>query len=343
MFILKLGNLKQFQNEKGEKFMGKKILRIVQTLALPAVLLIIMKIVYPENITMGTVVNMIYQAIAPAILAFGVCFNLKVGNWDFSVGAAALAAAIIGGNLAKMLNLGIVGVFVFCILVGACCGLLTGVLYLFLKVPTIIASIGVVFLLESLCGIAFNGGGVMLSGDYIVLKSVGLQILIGAIVFAFSFYLYNYRSFGYHIRAVGSNANVATQNGINVYRVKFKALVTAGTFAGIYAAVTLGTTGVYRTVTASMGTMNTCFDAMMCVFVGMALSMFTNLFVGIFVGAVTLKILTLLLMLTGVQSAYNQIFIAVFVLIFLCYSTYTDLKKMKQSQKWRVITETAGN
>ena len=319
--------------------MRKKIIRVIQTLALPAIMLILMKIGYPENITMNVIINMIYQAIAPAILAYGVCFNIKVGNWDFSVGAAALAAAIIGGNLAMQFNLGIVGVFLFCTVIGASCGLLTGCLYLFLKVPTIIASIGVVFLLESLCGIVFNGGGVMMSSEYVVLNSVGPQILIGVIIFALSFYLYNYRSFGYHVRAVGSNPNVATQNGINVYKVKFKALVAAGTFAGIYAAVTLGTTGVYRTVTASMGTMNTCFDAMMCVFVGMALSMFTNLFVGIFVGAVTLKILKLLLMITGIQSAYNQIFIAIFVLIFLCWSTYTDLKKLKLSQKWRVMTE----
>lgn len=314
------------------------LLSIIKVIAVPVIIFLVLMAAYPKNVNFSTFFNVMYQAIAPSVLAWGMLYNIKVNNWDFSVGASAMFAAIYGGQLALRFGLGFAGILVACILLGIICGALNGVLYTVLKIPTIIITVGLCLILEGLSAIGFKGGGVMLTQDMIVLNSFVPQIIFGLAALAIAFVLYNYLPVGYHIRAVGSSSAIAVQKGINVMRVKVSALIIAGMFAGLYAAVTLGTSGVYRPATNSMGTLNTCFDAMMCVFVGMCLENAANLVISVYIGAVILKYVKLTLMLVGTQSAYDQIFIAAFVLVVLCYSTWREKTQAEKIYKHRTLT-----
>ena len=93
---------------------GKWIRNMLIVVLIPTVIFILLLIAYPQNISLVNVPKLLSQAIAPAILAWGVSFCLVSGNWDFSVGAAQLMAAIIGGNIALKLDLGFFGVVNFC-------------------------------------------------------------------------------------------------------------------------------------------------------------------------------------------------------------------------------------
>lgn len=314
----------------------KIVSNILKLLAIPVLMLVVMKLVFPSNITLDTVKNMIYQAVAPSILAWGACFNVKVGNRDFSVGASAMIAAIVGGNLALSMGLGYPGIFICTVLVGTLCGLTTGGLYLLLRVPTVIVSVGMVFMLESLSGIFMDGHGILLKNNDIVLDSFGPQMLVGLAVFTLSYYIYNYRPIGYHVRAIGNGMSVSTQKGINVFKVKFLSFVLAGLFAGIFGAVTLGTSGVYRASASSLSTMSIAFDAMMSVFIGQALGAFANLSVSIFVGSVALRILKLMMILIGFPASFYQIVVAIFVLMFMCISSYAEMKAEARTSKERI-------
>lgn len=316
---------------------GKFTIALLKTISIPVLLLIVMKIIFPANIGTSTVRNMIYQAVPAAILAWGVSFNMKIGNWDFSVGAAAMIAAIVGGNLASMWNLGPVGMFVLCVAVGTLCGAVTGTLYYVLKIPTLIVSLGVVFLMESLSAIIFSGTGTFVTGNYVMLGTAVPMLLFGAAVLAFALFLFYYRPFGYHVRAVGNGAAIAAQEGINIYKVKFKVLVIASTFAGLYAFATLGRTGVWKASSSPMSTMGTCFDAMMCVFIGQALGAASNQFVGIYFGSVTLQIVKLLIILAGIKSTFTQVIISMIVLIFMSISTRKEYMEKLKLQKGRVV------
>lgn len=324
------------------KKVADALISVFKTVAIPLVFFFVLLIVFPTNVHGGTLLNIMYQAIAPAVLALGMLFNIKVNNWDFSVGAGAMVSAIIGGQLAVNLNLGFFGMLVFCALIGLGCGLINGLIYKCLKIPTIIITIGMCLILESIAALAFGGSGVMVPQGYIVLNSFVPQIVFGVVCLAIAFALYNFLPIGYHIRAIGSSVNIASRKGIDAAKVKIAALAFAGLFAGFYAAITLGTAGVYRPANNSMGTLNTCFDAMMCVFVGMCIEKSTNLVISVYIGAVVLKFLKLTLMLFGTQSAYDQIFTAVFVLVFLCYSTRADKKLQEKIYKFRSLSNIAG-
>ena len=88
------------------KFVKKYFLMVGVT----AGLIVLLMICAPTTRSMTTVLALLQQGIAPAVLGWGVLFNIKAGNWDFGVGAEVLVAAIIGGNLGYALGLGILGV-----------------------------------------------------------------------------------------------------------------------------------------------------------------------------------------------------------------------------------------
>ncbi len=304
--------------------------KFISVFLLPALLFLVLHLFAPATITYLNIPSLLKQAIAPAILGWGVLFNMKVGNWDFSVGSQVLLAAIIGGNLAIKLNMGIFGLILCCCLVGLACGALVGGIYYFLKIPTIIVSIGMLLIYESLGSIVFDGGGVKVPQEWIVFGSFPYNLILLLVIGAFSYQLINHTTFGYHIRAVGSNANVAQSNGINAYKVKTSALTMVGLFAGFYAMTNLGMNGVQRTV-SSMGTMSTCFDAMMCVFVGMALSYGVNIVIAIYIGSLFMQIIKLAFMVFGLPNEFNSIVIAVIVLVFIAINNNPQVfEKLKQ-------------
>lgn len=299
-------------------------------LAVPILLFVVLSIIFHGVIGTNNIPSLMQQAVAPAILGWGVLFNIKVGNWDFSVGSVVLLSAIIGGNIAVRLNWGFAGLLIFCLLVAVLAGVVVGLVYYFLKIPTIITSIGMLLIYESISSYAFEGQGIYLTGWNLLGNT---EIVIIAIVAAATAYLIFYRSsIGYNVRAVGNNMNIAAQNGLNVYRVKAVAIAIAGLFAGLYAFISLGTSGVQKTV-SSMGTMGTCFDAMMCVFVGMSITRRGNLVAGIFCGSLVMQLVKLALMAIGIPSEYNSIFIAIIVLIFMTMDAYTNNRAPRRKKE----------
>ena len=299
-------------------------------LAVPILLFVVLSIIFHGVIGTNNIPSLMQQAVAPAILGWGVLFNIKVGNWDFSVGSVVLLSAIIGGNIAVRLNWGFAGLLIFCLLVAVLAGVVVGLVYYFLKIPTIITSIGMLLIYESISSYAFEGQGIYLTGWNLLGNT---EIVIIAIVAAATAYLIFYRSsIGYNVRAVGNNMNIAAQNGLNVYRVKAVAIAIAELFAGLYAFISLGTSGVQKTV-SSMGTMGTCFDAMMCVFVGMSITRRGNLVAGIFCGSLVMQLVKLALMAIGIPSEYNSIFIAIFVLIFMTMDAYTNNRAPRRKKE----------
>ena len=306
----------------------KYLVRIVKVIIVPIILFAIIWIIKPERVSVTNVVSMIVQAVLPAILAWGVLFDIKVGNWDFAVGAEVLVASILGGNIAKSLNLGITGVIICCILVGFLFGAINGAIYLLLKVPTIITSIGLMLVTESVCGVIFGGGGINLPTGWATLGSNTAKIIAGIIAFLLAYYLYNVRKMGYQVRAVGNGMNIAKLNGINVLKIKYMSMMVAGLFAGIFAAMNLAGTGVTRPV-GSMGSMAMVFDAMMCVFVGMAFQKSANMVITVYIGSIIMQIIKLGLMLFGFPSMFNQVVIAVIVLVFMSITSRGMIAKKK--------------
>lgn len=315
------------------KYVKKYILMVSVT----AIAIALLMILSPQTRSWKILLSVLAQGIAPALLGWGVLFNIKAGNWDFGVGAEVLIAAIIGGNIAKSLGLGIIGVIICCMIVGALAGTISGVIYGAMRIPTIIITIAMMLIYESICGVIYGGKGVSLDMEYVVLGKSPWNIILFLFGFVIAYFLLFKLKIGYNIKAVGSNIKVAEENGNNVVLTKATALVIAGIFAGLYAAVNLGSSGVTRTV-SSMGTMGTCFNAMMCVFIGMSITAGGNIFAAIYFGAVIMQLIQMALMVFMVPPQYSQIVVALFVITFMLVSTNADnIKERRRKLKTRKL------
>lgn len=308
-----------------------KAIEIIKAFAIPALIYLVLSLLLPDKIYISNVKFLLIQAVTPAILAWGASFNLTAGHSDFSIGAAMLLSSIVGGNLAMRLGLGVFGLILLCPIVGMLSSGLTGALFVTLKIPSMIVSVGVMLIVESICSMLFGGKGVNLAADYIVFGGSATTLAFGAAVFALAYYLYNYRVFGYHVRALGSNANVSAQCGLNIDKTRLKCFLCVGFFAGLYSVVSLGTSGVAKPVSA-MGTMRTAFDAMMCYMVGTAIAPKINTIIAIYVGALYMQMVNLVLSAINFPSLFTQSIVAFFVLVVMCYSALEETKERKKAR-----------
>ncbi|MBS5737975.1 MAG: hypothetical protein KHW62_08220 [Clostridiales bacterium] len=303
----------------------KKVISVIRNYALsvlaPILMIVLLLLVSPETRSFEAVISLLRQGFVPAVLGWGVLFNMKVGNWDFSIGARFVLAAILAGNLAMDFNLGIIGMVLLCIVISLVLGVVVGLVYKFLKIPTLIASIGLCLIFESLTRIFYGGAGTHLTEDYMLLGGFPYDFIMFVICFALAAFFYYKRRLGYSIRAVGSNPTVAQTNGINALNTKTMALIISGLFAGLYCVLSLSKSGVCSAVSGTLGSATTVFDAMMCVLIGMSICGKGNIIFALYGGALITQILKMGMTAIGLPTTYNKVVIAVFVILFMVMSS----------------------
>ena len=126
---------------------------------------------------------------------------------------------------------------------GAIVGALVGALIVFGRLSSLVASLGVLFLLRGLILVLTKSRSITMMDeleahwvyDLLVGNFYGfpMQILWALLFVIFCYYFFNKHVFGIHIQHVGDNSVSAEQMGINVNAVKIKAFM----FVGIGAAL----------------------------------------------------------------------------------------------------------
>ena len=314
----------------------KKLLLTIKNIIIaflpPLILFFVIKIIAPNQMLFANLWLALLNAISATVLAVGVTFSFKSGNWDLAIGAEAIIASIVGGQIALKLNIGVPGLIIGCTIIGLLAGLTTGMVYRILKVPSIIVTLGMMLLFESLCTILFDGGGVIIPSEWVVLGRFPFNVIIGICACLLAYYILYHRKIGFHLNAVGDNINLAHYNGLNVYRIKLASFALAGLFAGIYAFLSLGANGVQKAPSNSMASLGIAFDALMGMFLGTALSKRVNLIVGIYIGEVIMQLIKMVLIIFNVSSSFKSVIIAAMVVVFMAVSARSDLFKRKKKK-----------
>lgn len=282
----------------------------------PLVLYGVILIISPISRNWNSAWILCKQAFAPTILAWGVMFAFGVGNWDFSVGADVLLASIIGGHIAQDLHLGVPGLIVGAIAVGVLCGLCTAMVYYTLKIPTLITTLGMLLIYESISGWIFGGKALVLDTEYVVFGKFPINVIAFAVVFAVAYLLYYKLPVGYRIRAVGFNLKVSEANGINATKTKMEAMVIVGFFAGVYGAINTGSSGQAVSM-SNMASMSVCFSAMMCVCIGNGIAGKGNKILAMYCGSLVVQIINMMMMALSIPQQFQKVVVAVVVIILM--------------------------
>ncbi len=179
------------------------------------------------------------------LMASGVTFVIMLGCIDLSIQAvASMTSCIVAAMLAQY---GFAAVPV-AVLAGALSGLLSGYVYVVLRIPSFIATLAVSGVMTTVAYIASNTRSVPIPAEardaylfWATGRSFGVphEIIVGLVVLVVLGGVLALTPFGRYVRAIGSQEQAVHASGIAVGRVKILAFVLSGTMAGI-AGVVMG-------------------------------------------------------------------------------------------------------
>lgn len=288
--------------------------KVLSTLALPAIVYIVLGIIRPDiYFSFSTFIMMLTQAIPYAMIGWAMLFGMSVGLFDFSVGARLVLASLIGVYFAQ--SFGVIGFILGCVLGSVVLAALTGIVYAGLKIPSIITGFAALLIFESL--------GVMLQNQFSVIVTDKIRIfgtapgiyIMFAVIGIIVYILYNNTRFGSQIKAIGGNEAIAKSMGIKAVKLKLNTYIIGGLFVAAAAIVRVGFNGSVIAMT-SMSSMLFCFTPMMCVMIGLFLSSCNDV-IGTYVGAFCITVVSSGLVALNIESRLQNVVVGSFLLIFI--------------------------
>lgn len=267
----------------------------------------------------------------PILLAFGMGMNMMMGMWDFSIGAIIFAADIIGGNIAQMLGFGTVGLILCVFGIGFLLCAFNGFLYKIMKVPSLVLTVGMAMLYESLPRvIGFNGVRIGIKeGIMANMPWIFIEVIIATAIF---YIMFNKLPIGHKVKALGANQVVASKAGIDISNVKFFAFVCGGVFIGLSSVLYLSNSKVVNLV-GTLASIGVLFNAMMGIFIAFFLNKYCDFTFGIIIGTLSMQMLTTGLVAMGMSGTVQNIASGLFLLILLIVSSNQGVIAQKRLEK----------
>ena len=236
-------------------------------LVLMAVLIVFFGIMAEGFLTPFSAVFILQSVAITGILALGVTATLVVGGFDLSIGAVATSALMLSSYVMVVWEMSALSAVLICLAMGAFVGLVNGLLVVKMRVPDLLATLGMMFLLVGAQRIPTEGrsistgmslpDGSVANGkfseaflalgrhriDFIAPNLVPLSVIfLIAIALGVWVFLETTRH-GRLMYAIGSNQQAASLAGANVNRYKIVAYMISGVLAsvgGILLAARLG-------------------------------------------------------------------------------------------------------
>jgi ribose transport system permease protein len=188
-------------------------------------------------LTSLNITNIFVQGCELWIIAFGVTFVILAGELDLSVGSGVALTSVVGAL--AMRDVGILPGILVALAVGIAIGLVNATVVTRFRVPSFIATFGMLVIARGLATDLTNGGvvsGLPLSiGNLANEGFLGIRwiVWLTIVVFLVLYYIQTQTAFGTRVFAVGGNRQAAHLTGIRVDRVRFLVFVISGITIGI--------------------------------------------------------------------------------------------------------------
>lgn len=280
----------------------------LRVLAVLAVLVTAVTVVNPRFVSIPSVANITQQASVFGIIALGMVFLLSMGELDLSVGGNYALCAMSMALLAQAgVNLWLAALIA--ILVGAALGALNALLSNALRVSIIVISLGTLAAYRGGTLVVSGAGSVtggepdalfftLLGGSIRGIPALTVAFLILTVILAF---VYTKTSFGFAVRAVGSNAHAARLSGYPINRIRVQVAGLVGVLCGISGVLTFAFFGA---ADPAVGTGYELLVIAAAVIGGTALSGGQGTVVGAAIGALIVSVINGALISFGVSVNY---------------------------------------
>ncbi|TBU73415.1 ABC transporter permease [Pseudomonas daroniae] len=177
----------------------------------------------------------------PLLMALGGMFVIQMGSIDLSIeGVVAIAAvcfALLVGNTLNGNDLGL-WVLPLVVLIGACAGLVNGLVQVKLRIPSFMATLGIGFVGVGLATALLAGNTVRVTDMEI--RAIALQrwlglplsVWIALLGLGVAHFISRHTVLGRHALAIGGGEDLARLNGVDINRVRILVFALAGAFYG---------------------------------------------------------------------------------------------------------------
>jgi putative xylitol transport system permease protein len=297
---------------------AKRIVREYGIYLAFVILVVVLSFANKYFLTQGNISNILLQTSINGVLAFGMTFVIITGGIDLSVGSVLALAGIVSASFATTSPQAtvaggpypVVVALVVGVLVGVASGAIIGPIVARFKVPSFVATLGMLSAARGLTLIYAGGRPVpALTPQYRWIGNGNLfgvpaPVVIFAGIFLVSWFVLARTRFGRYVYAVGGNARAAKTSGINVVGVRFAVYVISGGLAGVAGMLLAARTGSALTQ-AGIGYE---LDAIAAVVIGgISLSGGIGRMTGALIGALIIGVMNNGLDLMGIESYYQQV------------------------------------
>lgn len=314
--------------------------RIIGTLAIPVIASIILEALclsHGQNIITNakSFDNFVIYAAIVMITTIALSINLNSGRFDFSLGSMAALSAVIGAKLSDAILHGGVGsaalMLALTVVAGAILGLLSGILYVLLRIPPIITSLGVTLIYE---GILYT----LTSGKYMMdeVQNASMSGFVGTWVYAtfiilavlvFSILLFDHTKFGFDYNALKNGQKVAVNTGIKEVGNAVICYMICGGLMGIVGFLNAARNTNINGGQLNFGSIAIMFTAFLPMFIGSYIGRFSNEKLGFLLAAIVMSLLnsTFAVFSNQVTASMQSIINAVLLVVFLIYLNNENL------------------
>lgn len=255
--------------------------------------------------------------------------NLGSGRFDFSLGSMAVLSMVLSSKISQALLKGGTGsaalMLFLSLLFGTAIGLVSGLIYVSLRIPPIIASLGVTLIFE---GISYTISG----GSYITneVRNASMTsfsngwyytLILIFLVLGTIIYLFDFTRFGLNYKALKEGQRVSVNMGIKEVPNALACYAICGALMGI-----VGFLNALRSTLISAGSLNFAsisimFTAFLPMFVGSFIGRYSSDKLGYLLAAISMSFLnsTFIVFSNEVNSSVQSIINAALLVAFLIF------------------------
>lgn len=232
-------------------------------LIIMVLLFIFFSITRPVFISASNLFSILLGITIYAILALGETFPLIVNGMDLSIGAVASLSVMVSSYCMVILELKGYYAIIICLLMGATIGLINGLLIVKLKIPDLLTTLGMMFLVQGLqlipsAGRSIGNGMTLPNGETArgvfdegfkflgqgrLFDTIPVPVAFMFIIAIIVFVVLSLTRYGRIFYAIGGNSEAARLVGVNIYKYRILSYIISGfvaSFAGIVLAARVG-------------------------------------------------------------------------------------------------------
>ncbi|MBR4832421.1 MAG: ABC transporter permease [Butyrivibrio sp.] len=249
-----------------------------------------------------------------AVGGCGLYFICVMGPFDMSVGANIVLSSVLAVNMSK--QFGYAGLLIAPMISGLLIGLLNGLVYIKLRISSLIVTAGLSLVYEALSIFATNGKEAILAPQYRAFGDYPWNLVLALAAFFLCGFILKYTKIGTYTYAIGSNEVVAKNMGVNVDKYKVVAFVLCGFFVGIESILTISY-GTSMTSASNLASMSRNFPPLMGTFFGLAFKKYGHPVIAIVVGEFIIQLLFQGFVALGAPTTVQNIVTGIVLLLIV--------------------------